>query len=321
MKKKIEVSILCMVYNHEKYLRECLNSLVNQKTTFAYEILVHDDASKDNSKKIIEEFYHKYPSKIVPVYEEENQYSKGVKINQEILLPKARGKYFCFCEGDDYLISNHKLQMQYDFLEKHPDYSFCVHNSIAVNEQGEKIYDIFPLKEGGDLTCEDFIKNKGEFVATNSIFSRMSLALNLPNYFKNMTLDYIWQIYLSSCGKTYCLKEQLSAYRFNRAGSWSERNFNDREFSISFKRKLVHELNLMNEEMNYKYDSLFKEQIYELEYSIMEQTRDYKSMRKSPYNNIRKTKPLKLRLKYDLYEYCPFLFKIIYRIVKGEKLK
>ena len=83
-KNNIAVSVLCMVYNHEKYLRECLDSLVNQKTTFTYEILVHDDASTDQSKKIIEEYYKRFPDKIVPIYESENQYSKGVKINQEI---------------------------------------------------------------------------------------------------------------------------------------------------------------------------------------------------------------------------------------------
>lgn len=320
-KNNIAVSVLCMVYNHEKYLRECLDSLVNQKTTFTYEILVHDDASTDQSKKIIEEYYRRFPDKIVPIYESENQYSKGVMIDKEILLPKARGKYFCFCEGDDYWICSDKLQKQYDFLEKNPNYTFCVHNSIAVDRNSNKLYDILTSKDGGDLSCADFIANGGEFVSTNAIFSYLSLARNLPKYFNYMTLDYFWQIYLSSCGKTYCFKDEMSAYRVESEESWTVKNVRDKEKSIVFKKKLIHGLELINEEMNYQYDDLFKERIYVLEYAIMELTRDYKKMKEPPYNKIRKQQPLKVRMKYFLYEHFPFLFKILYRVVKGEKAK
>lgn len=70
------LSIRCMVYNHEPYLRDCLEGFVMQKTTFRFEAIVHDDASTDGSATIIKEYAEKYPDIIKPIYETENQYSK-----------------------------------------------------------------------------------------------------------------------------------------------------------------------------------------------------------------------------------------------------
>lgn len=319
-KKSIQVSILCMVYNHEKYLEECLNSLVNQKTNFDYEILVHDDCSTDNSKKIIEKYYKEYPNIIVPFYEKENQYSKGVKINKEILIPKMRGKYFCFCEGDDFFIDENKLQKQYDFLENNKDYVFCVHNAIIVNEEGKKIGDITPKIDGGDLTCEEFVSMGGGFVSTNSIFSYSSLAKNLPKYFDHMSMDYFWQIYLSSCGKTYCLKDYLSAYRLGSDGSWTERMEKDHKKFIAYKEKMIETIKLFNEETNYKYDSLVKKRITEIEFAILELKRDYKKMYDEPYNEIRKKQSIRSKLRYFMYVHFKPVFKFLYRIFKGRDL-
>lgn len=317
MKKsdKIKVSVLCAVYNHEKYLDECLNSLVNQKTNFEYEILVHDDCSTDNSKKIIEKYYKEYPNIIVPFFEEENQYSKGVRINIDILIPKMRGKYFCFCEGDDYWIDSNKLQKQYDFLENNKEYKFCVHNSIGVNKKGKKICNILPLKDGGELSCEEFIKNGGAFVSTNSIFSYSSLAKKLPNYFNILTLDYIWQIYLSSCGKTYCFKDKMSAYRMlSSDNSWTYKLCSNTAKHIKHKNKVITCLKKFNEETNYKYNNVIESHINEIEFDILILKRDYESLKKKPYKDIYNSKPFKIKLKYYLDEHHPNLYNIIKRI-------
>ena len=313
------VSVLCMVYNHEKYLKECLNSLVNQKTEFDYEILIHDDCSTDNSKIIIDEFYKKYPNKVVPIYEKENQYSKGVKINRDILIPKMRGKYFCFCEGDDYWIDQNKLQKQYEFLESHPDYKLCIHNSIAVDKMGKKLYKITPLLDGGDLKCEDFIKNGGGFVSTNSIFSYSYLAKNIPNYFDCLTVDYVWQIYLSSIGKNYCFKEYMSAYRVESEGSWTSRMLSNINELIKFKNKVINVLKLINDETQHKYDEVIKKTIISQKFSILELKRDYKSMKKEPYREIYNNKTLKIKIKYFLDEHFPKLYNKIKQIRSKRK--
>lgn len=130
MTEKTLVSVLCITYNHERYIRQCLDGMLMQRTLFPFEILIHDDASTDRTPDIIRDYEDKYPDIIKPIYQIENQYSKGVNITLEIQFPHAKGKYIALCEGDDYWIDPLKLQKQVDFLENNPDYSMFFHNAI-----------------------------------------------------------------------------------------------------------------------------------------------------------------------------------------------
>lgn len=123
---KPTVSIACLVYNHEPFLRDCFEGFVMQQTTFPIEILVHDDASTDHSADIIREYTAKYPDLFKPIYQTENQYSKGVDVFS-INVKRAQGKYIAMCEGDDYWTDPLKLQKQVEFLEANPDFSLCFH--------------------------------------------------------------------------------------------------------------------------------------------------------------------------------------------------
>lgn len=117
----IVVSIICCTYNHENYIRDCLEGFVSQRTGFGFEVLIHDDASTDGTAGIIREYESRYPEIIRPVYQQTNQYSKGVDIFFDVVLPLAKGKYIAICEGDDYWTDPLKLRKQVDFLESHPD--------------------------------------------------------------------------------------------------------------------------------------------------------------------------------------------------------
>ena len=120
------VSICCITYNHEPYIRDCLEGFVMQQTSFPFEVLIHDDASTDHTADIIREYEAKYPDIIKPIYQTENQYSKKIgSINATFNYPRAQGKYIALCEGDDFWNDENKLQIQYDFMEAHPDYSMC----------------------------------------------------------------------------------------------------------------------------------------------------------------------------------------------------
>jgi len=116
------VSISCITYNHENYIRDTIEGFLMQKTNFNFEVLIHDDASTDYTAEIIREYEKKYPDIIKPIYQKENQYSKGVKISPKIQYPRAKGKYIAGCEGDDYWTDSYKLQKQVDFLEANPEY-------------------------------------------------------------------------------------------------------------------------------------------------------------------------------------------------------
>ena len=111
------VSICCITYNHAPYIRQCLDGFVMQKTNFTFEVLVHDDASTDDTADIIREYEARYPGIIKPIYQTENQYSQGVNVNRTYNYPRAHGKYIALCEGDDYWTDPLKLQKQVDFLE------------------------------------------------------------------------------------------------------------------------------------------------------------------------------------------------------------
>ena len=121
------VSINCIAYNQERYISDAIEGFLRQQTDFGYEILIHDDASTDRTAGIIEDYTRRYPDLIKPLYQTENQYSKGIKVGTAFNLPRAKGKYVAFCEGDDYWTDPEKLQKQVDYMESHPECSMCCH--------------------------------------------------------------------------------------------------------------------------------------------------------------------------------------------------
>ncbi|KAF5074569.1 Glycosyl transferase family 2 [anaerobic digester metagenome] len=105
-----------------------------QKTDFEIEVLIHDDASTDGTIDIIKEYQSRYPEIIKPIFETSNQWIKGRRGSVVFNLPRAKGKYFALCEGDDYWTDPYKLQKQVDYLEANPNYVFSCHRFKIFNE-------------------------------------------------------------------------------------------------------------------------------------------------------------------------------------------
>lgn len=130
--RPLMVTIRCLCYNHEPYIRQCLEGFVMQKTNFRFEAVVHDDASTDGSADIIREYAEKYPDIIKPIFETENQYSKHDGSLKKIMDENMHGKYIAICEGDDYWIDPQKLQKQVDYFEKNPQCGLVYTNACMM---------------------------------------------------------------------------------------------------------------------------------------------------------------------------------------------
>lgn len=213
--KRPLVTIRCVTYNHEKYISQTLDGFLMQKTDFPFEVLVHDDASTDNTASIIRKYEKKYPNIIKPIYQIENQYSKHDGTISRTLNSLTKGKYIALCEGDDYWIDENKLQMQVDFLEKKPEYGMCYTKAKQYNQRMQE----FNTKSVG-ITFdgfEDLLKN-GNCIPTLTTVYRKDL---LDKYQREIQPsnkgwlmgDYPMWLYFSHESKIKFFDKETAVYR------------------------------------------------------------------------------------------------------------
>lgn len=223
IKKVPKVTILCITYNHVSYIRDCLDGIVHQKTNFSFKAYIHDDASTDGTTAIILEYAERYPDIIIPLIEEENQFSQGAQSSRDIMSQIAWGKYIAVCEGDDYWIDDTKLQTQFDFMEKHPDYSLCLHNAIINDFYHGIDYLTEPPEKDCDKSCNQIIaEGGGKLNPTASFFIRSKKEFP-PIPHSCSANDHFELIKLASRGKVRWLAKPMSVYRWGLAGSWTDR--------------------------------------------------------------------------------------------------
>ena len=150
------VSIICLTYNHISYIRKALDGFLMQRTTFPIKIFIYDDASTDGTSEVVKEYANKYPELFYAVIAKENTYNIESRedIFYEFMQDNLTGKYSAWCEGDDYWIYEYKLQRQFDFMEKHPETSICMHNAIRYNAgTGEVIPQIMKTRMKSFFVC------------------------------------------------------------------------------------------------------------------------------------------------------------------------
>lgn len=263
--KSIMVSICCLAYNHENYIKDALDSFLMQNTEFRYEILIHDDASTDRTADIIREYEKKYPDIVKPIYQTENQYSKGKKITIDIQFPRVQGKYIAMCEGDDYWTDVNKLQRQVEYMENHPECSLCVHSSEIVDVNKNILEKHIPYSKECTLNTEEVIQQNGDLFSTNTMLFRAQYVENLPSFYMNAHVgDYPLTIYLSLCGQIYYTPKMMSAYRKGVPGSWSENEKINMQQSKINVEKLIELYNSLDEYTQGKYRNIIEPKVREL---------------------------------------------------------
>lgn len=311
MKNDIKVSIICNAFNHEDYIKDALESFIMQKTNFKFEVLIHDDASADNTANIIREYEEKYPDIIKPIYQTVNQYSQRIPIGVTYQIPRAKGKYIAVCEGDDFWTDPYKLQKQYDALELHPEVDMCAHSAVRIQAvTKEKLGEINPSGEDTVLTVEEVIKGGGGYLATNSLMYRKELITNPPPFRLYLQLDYTLQILGALRGGILYLKDKMSAYRVLSKDSWTSRVTRDEIKYREHIEKLCRMLKILNDDTARAYERVINDRISQYRFVQERKFNNYKEMLRKEYKVFFKKLSFKNRLKIRLKAYFPCLIKV-----------
>lgn len=288
MSQEIMVSVFCVTYNHREFIREALEGFVMQKTNFRFEVLIHDDASTDGTTEIVREYAEKCPDIFKPIYQTENQYSKGVRISNSILVPKAVGKYFAWCEGDDRWTDPLKLQKQFDFMESHPEHSLCLHRTVKhwCTPGGED--SVGPEQEADRDYSMAEVMSRQHFFSWASVFIRAELYRNMPKCFGAKTCgDIPCFIYSSIVGKVHCLQDSMAVYNYRHKGSFTRRFFDDHKNKIAHNRDVIAMLKNVDKYYDYKYTKELAEGIRYHEYHLYKHTGEWERINGSEYDAIR----------------------------------
>lgn len=217
----IQVSVCVVTYNQEKYIAECLESLVTQQTNFRFEIIVGEDCSTDNTRSIVQSYVEKYPDLIVPLFYEKNLGPVG---NLKEVYKKAKGKYIAHMDGDDLALPN-KLQKQFNILEENADCIICSHDMVSVDEMSKRKSKNYWTYPEGKVDIIALFK-KLPFFAHSSKFFRKNLQDNWDEILKdNKTLDIEIHAYQLLKGNIYHLNIELGGYR---EGVGVTTNFNNK---------------------------------------------------------------------------------------------
>ena len=257
------VNIICRTYNHENYIKKAISSFLEQITEFDFKIIVYDDASTDGTKEILKSLKAIHPNKIELILSETNYYELGELGELEVhrmISSKVDSKYIAFCEGDDYWIDKFKLQFQFNFLEKNPDYFSSAHRAIIVNLSNIKIGLLGPYLLRRVLSTSEIIRNGGGYLATNSIFIKSEIYLSYPINFLGFPIgDHPIQILMSLYGKVHYTTRLMSAYRNRTPGGWTDRisNLNFKDY-LDVNHRFISMYQSINEYSKFQFNYEFK---------------------------------------------------------------
>ena len=215
------LSVVCLAYNAAPYIRQALDGFLMQKTRFPFEVLIHDDASTDGTADIIREYAERFPDIIRPVFQRENQFSKGVAASSAFLWPLIRGKYVAMCEGDDYWTDPLKLQKQADWLDSHPGSAVCFHPVTVHFEDGSRPDSVYPAQKD----CPDGFTFQGllrhNFMQTNSVVFRWKLKGREGEVPTDISpRDWFTNLIHAEKGPIGFLPDVMGVYRRHPGGVW-----------------------------------------------------------------------------------------------------
>ena len=215
------VTVRTITYQHAPFIRQCIEGVLMQRTTFPVEYIIGEDFSTDGTREIVMEYAARYPDRIRVITADRNV---GVRANARRTNLALRGKYCAICEGDDYWTDPLKLQKQVDFLLQNPDFVLCHHDACIVNENGVLLSTSkLPAMHKRDHTSDE-LQRAQLFALTLSVLYRNVLdpIENAPETLQVMNGDsFLWLRLGAHGGAHYMPEIQPAVYRAHAGGIWS----------------------------------------------------------------------------------------------------
>ncbi len=211
-----DISVCLITYNHEQFIDQALTGILNQKTSYSFEIVIGEDCSTDKTRQICEAYAARYPGKIKLLPTPENL---GAAFNFIRTVDACTGQYFAYCDGDDYWIDENKLQDQVDFLEANSEYILCAGRSGYLDYHGNITYrDERPDQSRFDFTVEDYLLKMSFETAT--ILFRKTKDFKFPDFYRDIfSGDQFLVLMLTMNGKKIrYLDKNLTMYRYHQGG-------------------------------------------------------------------------------------------------------
>lgn len=210
-----KVSVCMVTYNHEKFIKQSLESVLMQKTNFSFELVIGEDCSTDKTKEIVIKYQKKYPNKITVLMNKKNL---GAGLNFIQTLKVCKGEYIALLEGDDYWTDPNKLQRQVDFLENNTDFVICFHNARTLNQKtGDSSKLFFYGKQKKVWELDDLLRNN--FIPTLTCVFKNHLFNKFPDwYYHAFPGDWPLHIINAQYGKIGYIDEVMATYRNHGKG-------------------------------------------------------------------------------------------------------
>lgn len=221
------VSVRLMVYNNSPYIREAIESVLNQKTNFKVEIVIGDDFSTDGTLEIIES-YKKTDNIYLNVLKRDRggvywqeRRRMGRLYNFMDIINHCESKYIALLDGDDYWTDPFKLQKQVDFLESNPDVSVCFHKVLTLKNNKMTSQKIPVEYVESTFSYLELLKTNNFIVSASVLFKKPN-SFVFPKWFTNIPFgDLALYKLVSQFGKFYCINEEMAVYRIHDQGIYS----------------------------------------------------------------------------------------------------
>lgn len=204
------LSVCVRSYNQRDFLKIAIDSILSQKTSFDFDIIISDDCSQDGTIEMLHKYKEQYPTKIHLVLGEHNI---GGPLNFKRVIEAAQSKYVAFMDGDDYWVDEYKLQKQYDIMQSHPEYVGCFHNAYTISEKSNDKISLFNNKFLDQTISYAPIVTEHWFMPTSSEFVIREKII-FPDWYNEVPNDdYVINLGIALRGNFYYMPDVMSVYR------------------------------------------------------------------------------------------------------------